>query len=100
MGRETESVFWLAQAGVLGLLQVVPGLLLGAEHTHHTITGPLVLPRSPVSSSVPEFPRKAANTPKQGLGDELMLRISGLLLMRADKAGEEGGQAVKGKSHS
>lgn len=46
------------------------------------------------------FPTKAENTPKQVLGDELMLPISGLLLIRADKAGEEGGQAVRGKSHS
>lgn len=49
---------------------------------------------------MPAFPIKAENKPKQVLGDELMLHISGLLLIRTDKAGEEGGQAVKGKSHS
>lgn len=59
-----------------------------------------MLPRSPVSTSGPEFPIQAENTPKQGLAGEVMLQISGLLLIRADKVGEEGGQAVKGKSHS
>lgn len=46
MGKE-ESIFWLAQAGILGLLQMVPGLLQCAEHTHSSSTGPLMLPREP-----------------------------------------------------